>query len=183
PAGGAQFDLALGVGAGADGGEIGRLTYATALFDRATVARLAGQLAELLAAAAAAPGTRLSALPLLAAAERWQTLAEGNDTAAEIPADSCLADPFERQAEPAPAAAGGGRRGGRDPARGRAHPAGDPPGPPPARLRRGAGRPGRRLRPALGRAGRRPPRGAEGGRRPRATRPGLPGGAAGGDAR
>ncbi len=55
--------------------------YAAALFDRSTVDRLLGHYAALLAAAAETPGARLSALPLLSAAERHQALREWNDTA------------------------------------------------------------------------------------------------------
>src|SRR5207237_6233772 len=57
------------------------LVYATDLFDAATVHRLAAHLTTLAAAAVAAPGSRLSALPLLGAAERHQLLHEWNDTA------------------------------------------------------------------------------------------------------
>ncbi|HYL04848.1 MAG TPA: condensation domain-containing protein, partial [Thermoanaerobaculia bacterium] len=54
--------------------------YALALFDAPTIDRLLGHFAALLAAAAAAPGSRLSELPLLAPAERQQLLREWNDT-------------------------------------------------------------------------------------------------------
>ncbi|SCG78411.1 non-ribosomal peptide synthetase/type I polyketide synthase [Micromonospora humi] len=56
-----------------------RLEYNTALFDAATAERMVGHLETLLAAAIAAPDTRLAALPLLTAAEHAR-LAEWNDT-------------------------------------------------------------------------------------------------------
>jgi amino acid adenylation domain-containing protein len=71
----AKFDLTLsametpeGIGAA--------LEHDAHLFDRATAARLAGHLAAALQGLAADPGRRLSELPLLAAAERQQTLRE-----------------------------------------------------------------------------------------------------------
>ncbi|HZF11551.1 MAG TPA: MupA/Atu3671 family FMN-dependent luciferase-like monooxygenase [Thermoanaerobaculia bacterium] len=100
----AQFDLSLAVAASAGGGEIGRFTYATALFDRTTISRFARQLTELLATASAASATRLSALSLLGPAERWQMLAEWNDTGTDIPAHAGLADLFEHQVTRAPEA-------------------------------------------------------------------------------
>jgi amino acid adenylation domain-containing protein len=78
-AGTARVDLMLSMVE--DGGSLrGTLEYATDLFDASTVGRLARHLSQLLAGAAAAPGRRLSALPLLAAAERHQLAREWNDT-------------------------------------------------------------------------------------------------------
>ncbi|HKV12157.1 MAG TPA: amino acid adenylation domain-containing protein, partial [Thermoanaerobaculia bacterium] len=54
--------------------------YATDLFDRSTVARLAGGFENLLASAVADPVRRLSGLPLLSPAERHQLLTEWNDS-------------------------------------------------------------------------------------------------------
>jgi natural product biosynthesis luciferase-like monooxygenase protein/amino acid adenylation domain-containing protein/non-ribosomal peptide synthase protein (TIGR01720 family) len=59
-------------------GLAGRLAYSTDLFDGATVERAIGHLGVLLQAIATDPGRRLSALPLLSAAERHQ-LVEWND--------------------------------------------------------------------------------------------------------
>ncbi len=92
----ANFDLQLifqevgGGAAGAGGGMLGTFVYAADLFDRTTALRWAGQFSALLeavvatVAAVAGAERRLTDLPLLAAAERHQLLAEWNDTA---PAD------------------------------------------------------------------------------------------------
>jgi len=81
---GSQFDLTLSMVRGG-GGLAAAFEYATDLFDRATVARLAGHLAVFFAGLAAAPETRLAELPLLAAAERHQLLLAWNDTRAPLP--------------------------------------------------------------------------------------------------
>ncbi|MFI5798223.1 amino acid adenylation domain-containing protein [Streptomyces sp. NPDC051677] len=57
--------------------------YATDLFDAATVARLADSLTELLAAVAADPVRRLSALPVLSARELRRIVYDWNDTGTE----------------------------------------------------------------------------------------------------
>ena len=92
--------LFAGFGAGGPGGSGsgmgGRLGYRTDLFDGPTVARLLGHLETLLAAAAAAPETALSELPLLTRAERQQ-LHEWNDTAVERDPDLCLHELIARQ--------------------------------------------------------------------------------------
>ncbi|PYC77439.1 non-ribosomal peptide synthetase, partial [Streptomyces tateyamensis] len=66
----AKFDLSLQIAQLADGRLAGQLEYATALFDEATVARLAGHLTRLLAAVAADPDAPVGAADLLDAAER-----------------------------------------------------------------------------------------------------------------
>ncbi|MFF2076047.1 amino acid adenylation domain-containing protein [Kitasatospora sp. NPDC058162] len=58
----------------ADGGLTARIGYSTALFDRATVVRLAGHLTTLAAAAAAEPRRALATLPMLTEAERRELL-------------------------------------------------------------------------------------------------------------
>ncbi|WP_424184824.1 amino acid adenylation domain-containing protein [Actinokineospora sp. G85] len=64
----AKFDLQLALLR--DGDEIaGRLEYATALFDRSTVERMAGHLATALRGAVEAPDRRLSELPVLTPGE------------------------------------------------------------------------------------------------------------------
>jgi amino acid adenylation domain-containing protein len=72
-----QTDLILF--GGAHGGRLGRLDvlqleYNIDLFDDATIARMEGHLLNVLAAAAAEPGTRLADLPLLSPPERHQLL-------------------------------------------------------------------------------------------------------------
>src|SRR5262245_31068024 len=80
----------------------GTLTYNADLFERATIARLAGHFRTLLEGIAADPEQRLSALPVLTQSERHQLLEEWNDTWADYPRDSCVHRLFERQGERAP---------------------------------------------------------------------------------
>ncbi|MFC5286508.1 amino acid adenylation domain-containing protein [Actinokineospora guangxiensis] len=96
----AKFDLLL---AAADrGAGISVVaSYATALFDRSTVERLLGCLRVLLDGIAADPGTALSRLPLLTAADRARELVEWNDTAVDYP-DWCLHEKFEAQVAATP---------------------------------------------------------------------------------
>jgi amino acid adenylation domain-containing protein/non-ribosomal peptide synthase protein (TIGR01720 family) len=68
----AKFDLTVEVGGDAIAGSI---EYRSDLFDAATIDRLAGHFATLLAGALAAPERRLSELPLLTAAEERQLAA------------------------------------------------------------------------------------------------------------
>ncbi|WP_432091965.1 non-ribosomal peptide synthase/polyketide synthase [Streptomyces sp. NRRL F-5630] len=63
-----------------------RAEYATALFTPATVDRVLGHYATLLADASARPGTPLAALALLDEAERHRVLVEWNATAHDVPA-------------------------------------------------------------------------------------------------
>jgi amino acid adenylation domain-containing protein len=89
----AKFDLTLALTE--DAGRIaGAIEYRTALFDRSTIERMAGHFKVLLEAAAADPGARVDALPMLGAAERDRLLRQWNDTAAEVPAD-CVHELFE----------------------------------------------------------------------------------------
>ncbi|MBB4129220.1 amino acid adenylation domain-containing protein [Xanthomonas translucens] len=73
----ARFDLALDL-AERDGGIVGALTYMTALFDEATVARYAGYWRHLLAAMAQDESMTVARLPLLDEAERMRMLHEWN---------------------------------------------------------------------------------------------------------
>jgi amino acid adenylation domain-containing protein len=93
--------------AAAGSGLIGELEYSIDLYDRVTVRRLAGHLATLLAAVAAAPDRRLGDLPLLGAAQRAQLLWEWNQpvaTAAAAAAPLPLHRLFEAQAARRPLA-------------------------------------------------------------------------------
>ncbi len=81
PPAGSPFALALVI-AEIEGGLGASLRFNPDLFDAATVERLAGHYAALLAGALAAPGRLLSELPLLTAAEEWQVLGDWNRTAA-----------------------------------------------------------------------------------------------------
>ncbi|MFS0698214.1 amino acid adenylation domain-containing protein, partial [Streptomyces nitrosporeus] len=60
-----RFDLSLQLGEAPDGSVTGTLEYSTALYDRATVERLARHFVRLVESAVAAPGTRLSRLTML----------------------------------------------------------------------------------------------------------------------
>ncbi|MET0650677.1 MAG: amino acid adenylation domain-containing protein, partial [Pyrinomonadaceae bacterium] len=100
-AAGAKFDLTLYVDA-SDAGLSGSFEYNTDLFDLETVARMAGNFEALLAAVAADPELRLSAIPLLSPAER-RLRREWNATEAEYPV-RCVHGLFEEQAERTPGA-------------------------------------------------------------------------------
>ncbi|HSF38965.1 MAG TPA: non-ribosomal peptide synthase/polyketide synthase [Thermoanaerobaculia bacterium] len=92
----AKLDLLLSLGEEA-GVLCGELQYRTELFDRTTIARLAGHLISLLESAAAAPQTRLSDIALLTSAERHQLLTEWNDTAVETSEGATLHGLIEAQ--------------------------------------------------------------------------------------
>ena len=76
----AKYDLTLVLTEGI-GGIGGSLEYNVDLFDAPTMVRLLDHWRALLAGAVADPGARLSALPLLGAAERQQLLREWSDAA------------------------------------------------------------------------------------------------------
>lgn len=77
----APFDLSLMAYSAADGGLTARFTYATDLFDAATVARLAGHVVRVLMAVVADPGVDIWSLALTTLAERAELLAlAGSDT-------------------------------------------------------------------------------------------------------
>ncbi|MCP4659179.1 MAG: AMP-binding protein, partial [bacterium] len=73
------------------------VTYNVDLFDRVTIERLLAHLERLLEAIADAPEERLSALPLLAAAEEHALLREWNDTATGDRSDRSVHELFELQ--------------------------------------------------------------------------------------
>ncbi len=80
----------------------GELTYATDLFDAATIERMVGHFVTLLEAIVADPDQRISELPLLTESERRQLLIEWNDTAVDYPSDSCVQQLFEQQVAKTP---------------------------------------------------------------------------------
>ena len=98
----ARFDLSLAMADGADGLG-GVLFYREALFEAATVARMAGHLAAVLEAMAARPGERVSEAQLLRGAERAQLLQAWNATAADLPRER-VHERFAAQAARTPAA-------------------------------------------------------------------------------
>ncbi|HEY2294552.1 MAG TPA: amino acid adenylation domain-containing protein, partial [Thermoanaerobaculia bacterium] len=97
----AKLDLALALETGA-AGLSGELAFRSDLFEGATIERLAGHFARLLAGAVEEPGRRLAELPLLSAAERDQLLVGFNDTGATSGPEVCLHQLFEAQAARAP---------------------------------------------------------------------------------
>jgi amino acid adenylation domain-containing protein len=93
--GGAQFELTFTVDT-----EMTRelaVEYNTDLFERATIERLVGQYFTLLAAAAAAPGERISRLALLPP-EQWASLRSWNDTRTPVPAAATFPQLFSARA-------------------------------------------------------------------------------------
>jgi natural product biosynthesis luciferase-like monooxygenase protein len=78
--------------------------YALDLFTPPTIERFLGHFQSVLEGMAANPSTRLSALPLLTAEERTQSLVTWNATQADYPRESTLADLFEQQAARTPEA-------------------------------------------------------------------------------
>ncbi|HSL81550.1 MAG TPA: amino acid adenylation domain-containing protein, partial [Thermoanaerobaculia bacterium] len=99
----ARFDLALSWVPEA-GGLAGTWKYNRELFDEATVARVATHLRRLLEDALAHPERPLSRLSLLSAAERWQAVAEWNDTAAAYGGPATLPERLAAQARRSPEA-------------------------------------------------------------------------------
>ncbi|MBW3572598.1 MAG: amino acid adenylation domain-containing protein, partial [Gemmatimonadetes bacterium] len=97
----AKFDLSLVMMEGPDGIS-GMLEYAADLFDPATAARIAGRFAVLARGAAAAPGVRASALPLLDAEERRAVLQSWNPEPVPVPALRGIHQLFEAEARRAP---------------------------------------------------------------------------------
>jgi amino acid adenylation domain-containing protein len=99
----ARTDLTLRVDLLPAGGEMA-FEYSTDLFDGATIARLAGHLQVLLAAAVEGPESRLSALPLLTAAERVHLVSSLNATARDFPRQVTIHDRFAAQVARSPEA-------------------------------------------------------------------------------
>ncbi|OLR93056.1 non-ribosomal peptide synthetase [Actinokineospora bangkokensis] len=97
----AKFDLTLGLGERPDGSLAGGFTFATSLFDRSSVVRLAAQFTELVRGLAAAPGAPVAAVPLLPADQRRLLLQDWTDTAVDYPTGT-LVGLFEAQVESTP---------------------------------------------------------------------------------
>ncbi|MDG4797010.1 non-ribosomal peptide synthetase [Micromonospora sp. WMMD1082] len=103
----AKFDLVLGAEESyADGrpaGILGSFEYATDLFDRDTVHRLALRLVHLLDSVSRDPAQPLDAMDLFLPGERDQVLEEFNRTGHPVP-DAVLPDLFEAQVDRSPGA-------------------------------------------------------------------------------
>jgi len=101
----ARVDLTLYAAPSEDGEGIRCvLYYDAALFDEATVARLADHLQTLLEGLVADPSQPISTLPLLPEAERRQLLEGWNDTARQYPRHATVHRLFEEQAARTPEA-------------------------------------------------------------------------------
>jgi len=96
----AKFDLTLNL-TETEGRLVAGFEYNTDLFDRSTIARMAGHFTGLLAAIAADPACRVADLEMLGTHERQQLLAEWNDTRAVYP-DACVHQLFEAQVRRTP---------------------------------------------------------------------------------
>ncbi len=92
-----KFDVTLSITDKGDRTD-GLLEYDSDLFEPATAARMAQHYRTLLEGIIADAGVRVSALPLLTAAERHQLVAEWNATDAPMPAHACIHTLFEEQA-------------------------------------------------------------------------------------
>jgi non-ribosomal peptide synthetase component F len=97
----AKFDLTLSMENTADG-LAGVWEYNADLFDKATIARMAGHFQTLLEAIVANPQQKVSSLPLLTEQERHQLLVDWNNTIKEYPSDKCIHQLFEEQVELTP---------------------------------------------------------------------------------
>jgi amino acid adenylation domain-containing protein len=86
----AKFDLTLTFREEPDGALRGIVEYSRDLFDRTSALRLGEHFATLLGAAVADPSRRVAELPLLAAPELHQILAEWNDTPAELASEELV---------------------------------------------------------------------------------------------
>ena len=85
-----------------DDGWLGEFLFNTNLFDRETIARMAGHYLTLLEEALTEPNRPVSRLPMLSTVERQQLLVEWNVTEREYPRDKCIHRLFEEQAERTP---------------------------------------------------------------------------------
>ncbi len=97
----AKFDLTLFVKETEQGFKF-IFEYNADLFDRETIARMAGHFQTLLAGIVENPQQPVSQLPLLTEPERQQLLVEWNDTFTEYPRHHCIHQLFETQVEETP---------------------------------------------------------------------------------
>jgi len=98
-----KFDVTVSATEMPDGIRI-VVDYRRDLYTAQTIERLVTHLRELLSAAARSPGTRVSRLPMMSAAERTLVASTWNDTAAPYPAGRCTHDLISEQAALTPTA-------------------------------------------------------------------------------
>ena len=97
-----RFDLYFDLVDRGDGSLSGGVEYATDLFDRPTIERLASEVTTLISEATRAPDTVISALPLLDARARQRVLAMARGSGAGYPNDWLVDEAIEAQAARAP---------------------------------------------------------------------------------
>ncbi|NEP60335.1 MAG: amino acid adenylation domain-containing protein, partial [Symploca sp. SIO2G7] len=97
----ARLELTLNLQETASG-LVGAFDYNTDLFDKSTINGMVGHFHSLLAGIVNNPEQRLSQLPLLTEAEKYQLLVEWNDTQIEYPQDQCFHQLFEAQGSQSP---------------------------------------------------------------------------------
>jgi amino acid adenylation domain-containing protein len=97
-----KFDLTMALSEEQPGMISGWIEYKTELFDAPTIERMAGHFQRLLEAAASAPATPISALPMLSEAELHHLLVAYNDTRKSFRGDLCVHQFFEEQVERTP---------------------------------------------------------------------------------
>ncbi|MBM7128656.1 AMP-binding protein, partial [Dyella mobilis] len=99
-----RFDLQLAFRENGNGTITGRLSYATALFDAATMERYRGYLLQVLRAMAADAAQPIARIALLDEAERALLLQTWNHTDAPVAQALCIHQRFEQQAAHTPEA-------------------------------------------------------------------------------
>ncbi len=92
----ARFDLQLTIATDTDGGMVGMLTYATALFDESSVVAISERLLRILDAVSTDPAVTVGDLEILGADERSVLLDTCNDTGFPVE-DRLLLDGFDAQ--------------------------------------------------------------------------------------
>ena len=96
-----KFDLTLSM-METPQGLLGTWEYNTDLFDRETIARMAGHFQTMLAAIVTNPQQPVGDLPLLSDAERLQLLGEWSQTQTNYPTNKCVHTLFEEQVQRTP---------------------------------------------------------------------------------
>ncbi len=97
----AKYDITLNIIETAEGIEL-NWEYATELFDENTIVRMACHFESLLDSAITAPETSIGKLELLSPEELRRITIDWNETRADYPADLCLHQLFEQQADKSP---------------------------------------------------------------------------------
>lgn len=97
----ARYDLKIAFHEASKGID-GIIEYELALFDRETVAALAGRLVEVLEQVGADPDAPIGTIDVLDETERHTLLVDWNGPAVSIPDDRCLFELFEEQVERVP---------------------------------------------------------------------------------